>query len=203
MSIARNIINKINEVERRKYKNAYDRDRESGDTGYDNHEKQIPVVKSGEDFKYGYLLPSSVVTRDEDIGIEIYETFEEAKMMWNLITISKTGKQLVCDFCGMKFKMRNPKQALDCHDSHLDEIKKIKVPLDYEFATIDEFYWVGKKVGGKLNYVRNYGFVLQHVFEQDHYGSVYKEGNNWVDFSEFDLDVDPAKFVDKSKYLKL
>jgi len=41
MSIARNIINKINEVERRKYKNAYDRDRELGDTGYDNHEKQI------------------------------------------------------------------------------------------------------------------------------------------------------------------
>jgi len=200
MSIARNIINKINETERSK--NRYDIDRELGDQGYDNHEKQIPIVEPGEDFKYGYLLPSSMVSRDGDFVL-IYETTEEAKMIWNQTTVSKIGKQLICDFCGVKFKMNQPKRALDCHDSHLDQIKKIKVPLDYEFTTLEDFYWVGKKVGGKLDYGRNYGSILKHVFDQEYYGPVYTSYKERVDFSTLELDVNPAKFVDKPKYLKL
>jgi len=161
--------------------------------------REIPIVEPGEDFKYGWLFPE-IYDNDETT---IFATYEEAKVLWNEISVSKTGKQLQCPFCGIKFMMRKPKKALDCHDSHLDENEKIKVPLDYKFATLDPVYWVGKKVGGKLDYGRNYGAILTHVFEQEKYGPVYQSYKNRVDFSEFDLDVDPAKFVDQSKYLKL
>jgi len=170
MSIARNIIKMISINE--------------------DDNREIPTVEPGEDFKYGWLFPEIY---DNDYTT-IFATYDEAKLLWNQVTVFKTGKQLRCPFCGMTFMMRKPKKALDCHDSHLDEIKKIKVPLNYKFAVTDK---------RDLEYGRNYGGILKHVFDQEYYGHVYKDGNNWVDFRTLDLDVNPAKFVDKPEYLKL